>query len=142
MPFPNLNGRPVEYTEDVPNKVGEYVNSCFENKELPTKAGLAVYIGICKQTLLTWAKKSEQLLDALKKMDSLQENECWQKALKGEYNPTIAKLLLANHGYYDKVQNDNTNTNLNTDIKDEENGKTAEEKLQDVLKRIKELKKE
>lgn len=139
MPFPNLNGRPVEYTEDVPNKVGEYVDYCFENKELPTRAGLAVYIGISKQTLFTWEDKNKQLLDSLKKMDALQENEVWQKALKGEYNSNIAKLLLFNHGYSDKVQTDNTNTNLNTEIKDKDT-KPAEERLQEVLSRIKDLK--
>lgn len=104
MPFPNLDGRPVEYTDDVPKKVETYIAYCFEAKELPTKAGFAVSIGVSKKTLLNWAEKQDQLLHALAYMDSLQENQVWQKALKGEYNSNIAKLLLANHGYSDKSE--------------------------------------
>lgn len=138
MPFPNLNGRPVEYTEDVPNKVIEYIAYCAENKELPLKAGLAVYIGVSKKTLLNWADKSEQLLHALETMESLQENEVWQRALRGEYNSNIAKLLLYNHGYSDKVTTDNTNKNVDVPV---DETLPPEQRLKEVLQRIQELQK-
>ena len=106
MPFPNLNGRPVEYTEEVVDKVGEYAQQCLETKRFPTRAGLSLYIGINKKTLWEWDKKYKQLSNALAKFDAMQEDEVWEKALKGEYNSNIAKLLLHNHGYSDKSQSE------------------------------------
>lgn len=120
MPFPNLAGRPVEYKEEYLEKIPEYIQQCLDKDELPTKAGLAVFIGTSKQTLLHWAELNQHLLDALKDLDSLQENQVWQRALKGEYNSNIAKLLLANHGYSDRIEN-TQNINLNyKDLSDEE----------------------
>lgn len=106
MPFPNLDGRPSSYTDDVPNKVKSFVEQCLENDRLPTRAGLSNYIGVTKDTLIKWGEENKQLFDALKGLDQLQEDEVWQRALKGEYNSNIAKLLLHNHGYSDKSQSE------------------------------------
>lgn len=140
MPFPNLNGRPVEYTDDVVNKVNEYSLICEQEKKLPTRAGLSLYIGINKKTLWEWEKRYEQLSNALAKFDNLQEDEVLQKGLKGEYNSNIAKLILSNHGYSDKQQTENLNTNLNTEITPDD--KPVEQKLQEVLERIKKIREE
>lgn len=141
MPFPNLDGRPSSYTDEAPKKVAEYAQLCIESDKFPTRAGLALYIGTSKKTMLVWEKANEELRNALEKFDSLQEDEVWGKALKGEYNSNIAKLLLYNHGYSDKQQIDQTNTNLNTEIKEEEDV-PVEEKLGKVLERIKALREE
>lgn len=53
----------------------------------------------------------------------------------------LKRLERATYGDSTKVQSDNTNTNLNTDIEGDES-KTTEEKLQEVLMKIKELKEE
>lgn len=139
MPFPNLDGRPVEYTKEIPDKVVVYVDKCIKDEKLPTRAGLAVYLGISKQTLYNWEKIDKQLMDSLKRLDALQEDEVWQKALKGEYNSNIAKLLLHNHGYSDKTQSENTNINTNLE---EDEDEPVEDKLEKVLKRIQKLRKD
>lgn len=143
MPFPNLDGRPSEYTEEIPTKVVSYIETCMKGVEfeVPTRAGLCVFLGITKQTLLNWAAKHSQLLDALEMLDLTQEKDVWNNALLGKYNSNIAKLMLANHGYSDKIQTDNTNTNLNAEIEGDKD-KSTEEKLQEVLTRIKELQSE
>lgn len=141
MPFPNLDGRPEEYTDDLPNKVVAYCNECLENKKLPTTAGLAVYIGISRSTLFEWRDKHTHFSDSVEGMLAFQEDDVWQKALKGEYNSVIAKLLLNNHGYSDKVQTDNLNKNVEVDPEDHD-GKDPEERLQNVLKKIQDLKKD
>lgn len=126
MPFPNLDGRPSKYSDDILNKIPEYVLECVKKDELPTRAGLAVYIGISKVTLCSWEDNHEQLLNALKKMDALQENQVWQRALKGDYNSNIAKLLLANHGYSDKSEN---TQNVNVNYRD-----LPDDKLEELIK--------
>lgn len=137
MPFPNLNGRPVEYTEDIPDKVFEYIAECEKEEVPPTKAGFGCYINVVKSTLQRWEKRYPQLKAALEKLSYYQENDVLKYSLKGEYNSTIAKLILTNnHGYSDKVQTENTNVNVDID----DDNKPVEEKLQDVLQRIKELK--
>lgn len=135
MPFPNLNGRPTKYDETMLGKIPEYVEKCFHENRLPTRAGLSNFIGITKQTLINWGKENGQFLDALLIFDQLQEDEVWDKALKGEYNSNIAKLLLHNHGYSDKSQVQSETTSVNYDIESDD----PEEKLQDVLQRIKRL---
>lgn len=119
MPFPNLNGRPSSYTDDVPQKVAEFVKLELEAKNLPTRAGLANYIGITKETLIRWGEQNKQLSDALSAFDQLQENEVWQRALRGEYNSNIAKLLLYNHGYSERSET-KTETTLKIEELDDE----------------------
>lgn len=136
MPFPNLDGRPTKYDDSMINKIKEYVEKCISENKLPTRAGLANFIVVTKQTLINWGKENKQFLDALQIFDELQEDQVWDKALKGEYNSNIAKLLLHNHGYSDRVQADNTNTNLNMDM---DESLDPEARLQGVLQRIKQL---
>ena len=138
MTFPNLDGRPSEYTEDVPQKLVPYLEWCKENKSLPKRAGFALYIGVSKQTLLTWSQKHPQLLDALKQIDIIQESQLIDGSLFNQMNAVIAKLLLTNHGYSDKVQTDNLNTNINTDA-DKNDDRPLEERLADILNKIKEV---
>lgn len=108
MPFPNLDGRPVEYTEEVVKKLPEYLQWCKDNESLPKRAGFAVYIGVSKSTLWEWEQKERQLSNALKELDSIQENQIIDNALVNKYNAVISKLLLSNHGYSDKSQVDQT----------------------------------
>lgn len=138
MPFPNLNGRPSEYTDEAPNTVYKYIEERLAAKMPVSRAGAAVYIGISKQTLLKWADEHQQLLDALKILDSIQESDVQDRGLLGEYNSNIAKLILANHGYSDKqdIKSENTNTNLNVPVDN------PEQKLQEILSKIKELQQE
>ena len=136
MPFPNLAGRPSSYTDESIEKVGEFAALELEAGNLPTRAGLANHIGITKDTLIKWGNEHKHLLDALKAFDQLQENQVWQKALNGEYNSNIAKLMLHNHGYSDRTQTDNLNKNVDVPVDED---LKPEEQLQDVLKRIKEL---
>lgn len=104
MPFPNLDGRPSKYTDDIPSKVVDYIKWCEENKSLPKRAGFALYIGVSKVTLLSWAQEHEQLLNALAELDTFQEEQLIDGSLFNKMNSVIAKLLLTNHGYSDKSE--------------------------------------
>lgn len=109
MPFPNLDGRPAQYTdEEAVKKLVEYCQICSANKELPNRAGLAVYMGLNKDTVEEYSKKYTHFSVSYGLMMQAQEDALWQKGLKNEYNANITKFMLQNHGYSDKSQVDQT----------------------------------
>lgn len=102
MPFPT--GRPPIYNEEMPPKVGEYIDNCIGAEEVPTTAGLSLYIGVNKDTIVEWSKTHDDFSVSYKFMMAFQEDDVWQNALHGKYNSNIAKLMLHNHGYSDKSE--------------------------------------
>ena len=70
---------------------------------LPTIEGFALFIEINKDTLYEWAKKHDKFSDALEKIRIEQQKRLLNMGLSGEYNSTIAKLILSsNHGMREK----------------------------------------
>lgn len=56
-----------------------------------------------------WASKHPEFSDSLEKLKKLQKSVLVQKSLSGEYNSTIAKLILsANHDMVEKKEIDHT----------------------------------
>lgn len=128
-------GRPTLYSEDMLVKANEYLDSCYdddneENEEtleeqphggalkrerkpelivrIPTKGGLARYLGVSRDTLYEWSTQHEDFSDIMEWLGSEQEDRLINNGLSGSYNPTIAKLLLAKHGYSEKIETDIT----------------------------------
>ncbi len=100
-------GRPTDYNEEVQAKADAYVDGGFIEcgDIVPSRAGLAVELRCSRQTLTNW-EKIPQFLDTLGRLSFLQERISLNGGLRGDLNSTIVKLLLANHGYSDKVQQD------------------------------------
>jgi hypothetical protein len=69
---------------------------------LPTQEGLALELGIATRTLQKWGKKYEGIGHILEKINQTQVVRMFNRGLSGDYNATIAKLLLAKHGYKDE----------------------------------------
>lgn len=105
-----MTGRPSKYNKDIDKKVVEYLVNCEAQDTVPTAAGLAVHLEVAKSTIYKWAEEHEAFSDTLGKINSIQEQKLLDKGLKNEYNSTIVKLMLANHGYSDKQQIDQHNT--------------------------------
>lgn len=135
MPWPNLSGAPVKYNDDVPEKLEGYILEAAKRGSVVSRAGFALYIGISRSTLYEWEKKYKKLSDTLKVLDTIQEQELIDNGLRGTYNATLTKLMLSNHGYSDRQEVKSETTSLNYDIASDD----PEEKLQDVLQRIKRL---
>jgi hypothetical protein len=107
-------GRPTLYTDEMPSRVEAYLNQCEDKRvkigkdiklrvNLPTAEGLAVYLDVNKTTLYEWAKDHEEFSNALEKVKAKQAENLVNKGLSGDYNSTIAKLLLSsNHGMREK----------------------------------------
>ncbi len=102
-------GRPSKLGECL-IKAKEYLLGGYEavGEVIPSKAGLACYLAVHRSTLYEYAKQSEEFSDTLEGILALQESKLINKSLSGEFNPTISKLMLANHGYSEKVQQELT----------------------------------
>lgn len=108
----NLGGCPTKYTDDMPKRVLDWLKKTKDqeidgklNVDLPTVEYLTVVLGVDKQTLYNWEKKYSKFFDALKEVRQEQHKRVLNKSLAGQYNPTIAKLILTNnHGYVDKKE--------------------------------------
>jgi hypothetical protein len=124
----NKGGRPSTYREEYCDKVDEYlkinqdeykqivvrteeeedVNSTVKLKvNLPTIGGFSLFLDVPERTLYDWRDSFSEFSQSLGKIVKEQEKRLLNMGLSGEYNPTIAKLILSsNHGMSDKVQHD------------------------------------
>ncbi|EOX2922846.1 DNA-packaging protein [Providencia stuartii] len=100
-------GRPSKFAESLV-KAKEYLMGGYETvvDVVPSVAGLACYLGVSRSTVQQYAKENEDFSGTLEAIKTLQENRLINKGLIGEFNPTITKLMLANHGYSEKQEVD------------------------------------
>ena len=110
-----MKGRPSEYKEEYIDKVDEYLALNVDEEEerlkvkLPTIEGFALFIGVNKTSLYEWEKKHDDFSNALNKIRTEQQGRLLNKGLSGDYNSTIAKLILSsNHGMSEKQNIDHT----------------------------------
>jgi len=127
MAYPG--GRPTIYSDEILIKTQEYIDLCedeevdqvvgmsakgtelYKNKlkvNLPTIEGLAYHLNINKDTIYEWCKVHGGFSDVIDNLRAKQARELVSKGLSGDYNPTIAKVLLSKHGYSEKQEVDVT----------------------------------
>jgi hypothetical protein len=101
--------RPTKYSEDILDKTRKYIESDYKlnDGEVPTLEGLAIYLELHRDTIHDWSKHEDkkEFSDTLDGLKAKQAQMVISNGLRGDYNATIAKLLLHNHGYNDKVDN-------------------------------------
>lgn len=98
-------GRPSKYTPELLEAANDYlVNHLNDGDPVPTIAGLAIVLGVRRETLHVWAKEEgkEEFSNTLEQIMAKQERGLVNGGLTGDLNPTIVKLMLANHGYSEK----------------------------------------
>ena len=102
--------RPTKLTKEITEKAATYVNETKQGGlyfgDLPTVAGLSIFVDVSRDSLYEWAKLDtplgHQFSDTMERIGAEQEYKLIGKSLKGEYNAAISKLLLGNHGYSDR----------------------------------------
>lgn len=120
-------GRPTEYTPELIEKAKSYLTTCIdvnEDKEngiskqvnIPSKAGLALALGVSRETLYDWASKYEEFSDIMEQMGAKQEIALINNGLSGKYNQTITKVLLTKHGYREGIDQTTNDKELPTPI--------------------------
>ena len=103
-------GRPTKYSKAMQTAADEYTDGGFAvcGDVVPSRSGLAVHLGVTRATLENWSEEHEQFLATLERLKYLQERLAINGGLKGDFNATICKLLLANHGYSERQHFDHT----------------------------------
>jgi hypothetical protein len=99
-------GRPTKYCNDTLIVARDYLNHYEEHgDQIPSIAGLAVILGVRRETLHVWAKEEgkEVFSNILGAILAKQENVLINKGLTGDFNSAISKLVLGKHGYHEKV---------------------------------------
>lgn len=97
-------GRPTDYTPKIIEKAKAYIEGFEEyGHAVPSVVGLCKVLNRSRTTIYRWAKEEgNEFSDILDAINENQELVTFNKSLTGEYNATIAKLLLGKHGYSDK----------------------------------------
>ena len=124
-------GRPPMYSEEMLSKSQEYLDSCKDieidrgtperpnlhlNVKIPTRGGLASYLGVSRDALYDWAKQYPEFSNIIEQLGASQEDRLVNNGLSGDYNPTIAKVLLTKHGYREGIDQTTNNKDLPTPI--------------------------
>ena len=101
----HAGGRPTKITPELVEQAKRYLVPSFD---LPTIEGLALELDVSRDILYDWEEKNDEFSYILSKLRLLQANKLIQKGVKGEYNSTIAKMMLTKHGYVEKTATDVT----------------------------------
>lgn len=110
-------GRPTKYKDEYVDQAEVYLMECEDTLtergklqvKLPTVEGFARFLGVNKTSLYEWEKKHDIFSNALDKIRIEQQQRLINMGLSGDYNPTIAKLVLSsNHGMSEKTETDLT----------------------------------
>ena len=99
-------GRPAKFTtpDELELRWDEYQKDCKDNDKYMSKDGFCLYIGIYRGFYHEYGKK-EIFSNILGKIEKVCRNELVERAMKNEYNATIAKLILsANYGLSEKKE--------------------------------------
>jgi hypothetical protein len=98
--------RPTKYNDEMQEKADAYLEKYKTDSVVPSAIGLSLYLDISDSTLYDWKDKHDAFSRTLEKIKKSQASELINKGLTSEFNPTIVKLMLHNHGYSDKVEQD------------------------------------
>ena len=94
-------GRPTDYKPGVIDQINEYLLGAVpENQKIPTIEGIALKLGVSRNTLYEWAKIHPEFQDTLEEMRVRQKEALIEIGIFGgkEINATIVALLLkVNH---------------------------------------------
>ena len=107
-------GRPTALTEERKKQTAFYLKSGWEREGgvIPSVEGLARYLGVARSTVYKWAEdETTGFSDTLEHISELQKEITLTNGLTGQFNATIAKLVLANHGMSDKQEVEHSGKN-------------------------------
>lgn len=103
-------GRPTTYTPAIAEKAEKFLATYKDIKtkkglvvRFPSLAALAIEVGVSKDQLILWGKDNPEFQIVLEAYKAEQEKRLLDNGLEGSYNSNIAKLVLAKHGYQERL---------------------------------------
>lgn len=108
-----MAGRNTLYEEGFVKKGQDYADGGWkecDGHSIPSVVGFARILKVSKKTLYNWADKYPEFLHTLDEIQAEQEFVALNKGATGEFAQPTTKLVLHNHGYSDKIQQDNTSS--------------------------------
>jgi hypothetical protein len=138
-------GRPTDYNDQVLKDSFGYIQSCedsyitvgeavIKKVSVPTIEGLAMYLEVSRSTIYTWQKEHPEFLDIIETLLQKQITALINNGLAGNYNSTIAKVLLAKHGYTDKQEIDQKTEHSGSITHKIDHSKLSDEALREIAK--------
>lgn len=105
-----MKGRPTKLNKATITKAKSYLESEYiqAGDIVPSVAGLAHYLGLSRSTLYEYKAQNAEFSDTLERLATSQERLLLNGGLTGNFNATITKLMLSNHGYSEKQAIDHT----------------------------------
>lgn len=118
--------RPTLLTKELRSKAAEYLTLRRDNVELtekgalafvevqlPSIADFALFLGITRETVYDWSNKDSvrhdiDFSDIVKEISMEQEKRLINNGLGGLYAPKVVGMILAKHGYSEKIETDIT----------------------------------
>lgn len=107
-------GRPSLYSETKLAMARDYVSNEHwktEGDVIPTIEGLALYLGVSRETIYAWASQEDKqdFSDTIAKVQAQQAKIIMNKGLTGDFQSVVSKLILsAKHDYREKNETDLT----------------------------------
>lgn len=101
-------GRPTKFSQEMVEKAHHYIEN-FDSEEygdkVPSVVGMAGALNVAKSTIYLWAQDEETgFSDTLEYCEEKQHRVTLNNGLSGEFNASIAKLVMYNHGYSEKSE--------------------------------------
>ena len=102
-----MAGQPTKYNAEVQKVADDYILNYAElGDPFPSVVGLACELGVAENTIYNWGNTpgNDQFLRTLAIIKATQHRKAVAGGISGEFNAAITKLVLHNHGYSDKAQ--------------------------------------
>lgn len=95
----------VATPEEVEQRVTEYFDACIQNSIRPGVEGMALALGVTRQTLLNWQSEGNQKGEIITRAKQMLAALLESWSMSGKINPVTSIFLLKNHfGYADKSE--------------------------------------
>jgi hypothetical protein len=104
--------RPTKYNDEILEKAEDYIkNYKTFGDEIPMVDGLALELGIHRDTVNDWEKKYPEFSDIVRTLMTHQGRKLMNGSLSGEFREKTATLALSsNHGLVTKTAQDITSS--------------------------------
>jgi len=108
----HAGGRPKEYRPEMVEEIEKYLEEAVpQNMKIPTIEGIALRLGISRETVYQWAKEYPEFSDTIVKQKILQKEYLQEIGIFGgkEINATIVALMLkVNHDMIETTREEHT----------------------------------